>query len=113
MSATPFRHCSNCGSERMAAHSWREIICELCGYQHFLTPIPAACVLLLDRQDRLLITRRGHEPGLGKWGLPGGVIEPQESGEAAAARELNEETGIKLSAADFSYLVSLKGRANQ
>jgi ADP-ribose pyrophosphatase len=91
----------------MAAQSAREVVCEVCGYQHFLTPIPAACVLLVDAQERLLILRRAHEPGLGKWGLPGGVIEPGETGEFAAARELREEAGIEVAPEAFRYLVSL------
>lgn len=91
----------------MAAVSAREIVCQLCDYRHFLTPIPAACVLLVDARERLLITRRAHEPGLGQWGLPGGVIEPGETAEAAAARELREEAGVDVPPADFRYLVSL------
>lgn len=103
---TPFTHCSRCGSGRMTRRGAREVVCELCDYQHFLTPIPAACVLLVDHQNRLLITRRAHEPGLGKWGIPGGVVEPNETGEMAAARELREETGIKVAPEKFRYLLT-------
>jgi ADP-ribose pyrophosphatase len=91
----------------MAVAGPREVVCDACGYRHFLTPIPAACALVLDPEDRLLICRRAHHPGLGKWGIPGGVIEPNETAEAAAARELLEETGLTVRAAAFSYLASL------
>jgi ADP-ribose pyrophosphatase len=80
--------------------------CGDCGFRHFLTPIPAACALVLDSARRLLITRRAHEPGLGRWGIPGGVIEPGERAETAAARELLEETGIEVAPEAFEYLGS-------
>lgn len=41
----------------------------------------------------LLIRRSGH-PCLGKWALPGGFVEPEETTEQAARRELMEETGV-------------------
>jgi ADP-ribose pyrophosphatase YjhB (NUDIX family) len=107
MSASLFRHCSRCGSGDMAVAGPREVVCDACGYRHFLTPIPAACALVLDPDHRLLLCRRAHHPGLGKWGLPGGVIEPNETAESAAARELREETGLDVPAAAFRYLTSL------
>lgn len=91
----------------MAERSKREIVCADCGYRHFLTPIAAACALVLDDQNRLLIIRRAHEPGLGRLGLPGGVVEPHETAESAAARELHEEVGVDVAPDAFRYLGSL------
>jgi 8-oxo-dGTP diphosphatase len=45
-------------------------------------------------QGRLLAARRSHPPALaGQWELPGGKVEPGESAEAAAVREIGEELG--------------------
>lgn len=107
LSGSPFQFCSRCGHEVMLAVSDREFVCQDCGYRHFITPFPAACALVLDASGRLLVTRRGHEPGLGKLGLPGGVIEPGETGEEAAARETCEEVGLDVPAAAFRYFASL------
>jgi len=107
MQSSPFQHCSHCGSPDLATRGAREQECLDCGYRHFLTPIPAACALLLDSQERLLVIRRAHEPGLGRLGLPGGVIEPGETGEQAAARETLEEVGLEVPAESFRYLASL------
>jgi 8-oxo-dGTP diphosphatase len=56
--------------------------------------IPCVGAVIMDRDGRLLLIRRGHEPGAGLWSLPGGRIEPGETDEQAVAREVREETGL-------------------
>jgi 8-oxo-dGTP diphosphatase len=56
-------------------------------------PIAAAIAVVL-RGARLLLVRRSHKPDAGRWGFPGGKIEPGETVIAAALRELAEETGV-------------------
>jgi 8-oxo-dGTP diphosphatase len=50
--------------------------------------------IITDEAGRLLLIRRGREPGAGLWSLPGGRVEPGESDAAAVAREVREETGL-------------------
>lgn len=46
--------------------------------------------------DRVLLIKRAHEPLKGHWSLPGGVVDVGESLEAAVAREVLEETGLRV-----------------
>lgn len=45
---------------------------------------------------KLLLIQRGRDPFAGSWALPGGFIEPEETLEASARRELQEETGLQV-----------------
>ena len=60
-------------------------------------PILIPCVggVVHDERGRLLVVRRGHEPGRGRWSVPGGRVEPGESDEVAVLREVAEETGLQ------------------
>jgi 8-oxo-dGTP diphosphatase len=51
------------------------------------------CVL---RGRQVLLVRRGKPPLQGSWSLPGGLLELGETGAAAAAREVAEETGMAV-----------------
>lgn len=55
----------------------------------------AASVALLRRGDVLLIQRE-REPFGGLWTLPGGRLEPGESAEDCAVREIQEELGLRV-----------------
>lgn len=55
----------------------------------------AASVALVRRNDLLLI-QRAYAPWLGAWSLPGGRLEPGESPEECAIREIKEELGLTI-----------------
>lgn len=58
--------------------------------------IPCVGAVALDDRGRLLLVRRGHDPGKGLWSIPGGRVEPGETDEAAVVREVAEETGLAV-----------------
>ncbi len=58
--------------------------------------MPCAGAVVRDAGGRLLLVRRAHEPSRGLWSLPGGRVEPGETAERAAAREVFEETGLRV-----------------
>ena len=58
--------------------------------------IPCVGAVVTDEQGRLLMIKRGHEPGAGLWSIPGGRIEPGETDTEALVREMLEETGLTV-----------------
>ncbi len=58
--------------------------------------IPCVGAVVTDEQGRLLMIKRGHEPGAGLWSIPGGRIEPGETDAEALVREMLEETGLAV-----------------
>jgi ADP-ribose pyrophosphatase YjhB (NUDIX family) len=52
--------------------------------------------LVHDDEGRLLVVRRGQEPGAGRWSVPGGRVEPGETDEEAVRREVLEETSLHV-----------------
>lgn len=66
-------------------------------YKHARAALTVDCVIFgLDEDDlKVLLIQRDLEPFAGEWAIPGGFVEVGESLEAAARRELTEETGLK------------------
>jgi ADP-ribose pyrophosphatase YjhB (NUDIX family) len=95
-------HCTFCGAAFAAviveARRWPRT-CEGCGNISYKNPLPVALVLL-PVDDGLLVIRRGIPPEVGKLAVPGGFIDFGESWQAAAARELFEETFVRIPAED-------------
>jgi ADP-ribose pyrophosphatase YjhB (NUDIX family) len=58
--------------------------------------IPCVGAIVTDGQGRLLMIKRGHEPGAGLWSIPGGRIEPGETDAEAVIREMLEETSLAV-----------------
>ena len=63
-------------------------------------PVVGVGGVIIDR-GRALLIRRGSEPLLGEWSIPGGTLELGESLGNGVARELLEETGIEVRVLDL------------
>lgn len=74
----------------------KTVTCPLChqDYEIYANPAPTVDVIIHDPQRGVVIIERGHEP-LG-FALPGGFIDDGEQAEAAARREMREETGLDV-----------------
>jgi 8-oxo-dGTP diphosphatase len=87
-------HCSHLLEERVAFGRVRPV-CDACGFVHWRDPKLGVSILVEEGQ-RVLLVRRAVEPDKGKWCLPCGFVDWDEEPEAAAARELCEETGLAI-----------------
>jgi 8-oxo-dGTP diphosphatase len=65
-----------------------------------LVEVPCVGGIVTDTTGRLLLVRRAHDPEAGRWSLPGGRVEPGESTAGATAREVAEETGLRVAVGD-------------
>lgn len=59
--------------------------------------------MILNRQNELLVCRRAKDPAKGTLDLPGGFIDMAETGEEGVAREVKEETGMKVVKAEYLF----------
>ena len=87
--------CPGCGSllERPETSGKPRPFCVNCRRVIYYDPKVAA-VVVVARDNRILMVRRANQPGYGLWSVPGGYVDRGEVVEAAAAREVHEETGL-------------------
>ncbi|MCD4707132.1 MAG: bifunctional hydroxymethylpyrimidine kinase/phosphomethylpyrimidine kinase [Candidatus Sabulitectum sp.] len=93
------RFCPACAGElvKSAPHP----LCGRCGLVYYRNPLPAV-ILVLEKNGKVLLARRAAAPAKGELGFPGGFVDPGETPETAAARELKEET--TLTGASFELI---------
>lgn len=96
-------YCAHCGSdeiEKKDVDGRERAVCLSCGRVYYRNPIPSIVgVSIIDKE--LLLVKRGVEPDIGSWCLPGGFMEMGETTEEAVKRELFEETGVKVEPVDI------------
>ena len=99
---TSHRFCAKCGTEsQMCEAGWKRI-CPACETQHFPRTDPVA-IMLATRGDKALLGRQKIWPA-GMWSCLAGFIEPGETLEQGAAREIHEEAGVVCNPAEAEYL---------
>ena len=95
------RSCPGCGSTNCSSPTIKQFVCRDCGFQYFQNASSAVIAIISDAQGRVLFTRREREPARGKLDLPGGFVDPLETAETAVTREVEEETGLLVTATRF------------
>ena len=99
-----FKHCPKCGGN-FVENDFKSKLCCDCGFVYYLNPAAATVGVVVNANGEVLVARRAKEPAKGALDLPGGFCDCHESVEQGIAREIEEETGLKVR--DTSYLFSI------
>lgn len=96
------RFCGVCGTATASAQAGHLRVCTnpQCGTQHFPRTDPAVIMLVTDGERCLLGRQRAWPPGMHS--TLAGFVEPGESFEEAVAREVLEETGVRVGGVRYS-----------
>lgn len=89
------RYCPKCGVPFATGgfEATLHPVCAACGFVFYRGPALAAGCLVVE-DGKLLLAQRGIEPYRSSWYIPSGFMDYGEEPEAAALRELREETGL-------------------
>jgi 8-oxo-dGTP diphosphatase len=104
------KFCPQCGGplSLQQADERTRPVCTACGRIVYLNPAPSVAAIL-NLEGRFLLVKRNIQPGFGRWGLPGGFIETDESVTDAVRREVEEETGLICRPMDIVDALSVLG----
>lgn len=107
----PIKHCKNCGAAVVYrlpddGDTKERAICGACQTVHYENPLMVVGTVPYWG-DRVLLCKRNIEPRWGKWTLPAGFMELNETVAEGAARETVEEAGAEFEMKAFFSLVNI------
>lgn len=111
MLRNPIKHCKDCG----AAVAYRtpddgdtkaRAVCTVCHIVHYENPLNVVGTIPYW-ENKVLLCKRNIEPRWGKWTLPAGFMELNETVAEGAARETVEESGAQFELEGFFSLVNV------
>ena len=109
---SPIKYCRACG----AAVAYRlpddgdtreRAVCTVCGTIHYENPLNVVGTVPVLADGRVLLCKRNIEPRWGKWPLPAGFMELDETTAEGAARETEEEAGAHIAMGPLFSLLSV------
>jgi ADP-ribose pyrophosphatase YjhB (NUDIX family) len=108
--AAGLNFCSRCGAPltfgAIDGEDRDRLACAACGFIAYVNPRLVVTVIPVMADGRIVLLRRGIEPGRGLWAQPGGFLEVDETVSEAAIRETFEETGLVIHPGEIVGLYS-------
>lgn len=110
-----FNYCPVCGSNQFEENNFKSKRCRHCGFVYYANPCSATVAFIMRTvpatspegmpRRELLVARRAKEPAKNTLDIVGGFVDMEETVEQGLYREIEEETGMKIS--ESKYLFSL------
>ena len=103
------RHCGNAVEHRVPDDGDTRVraVCPVCQTIHYDNPLNVVGTIPVLADGRVLLCKRNIEPQLGKWTLPAGFMELNETSSQGAARETDEEAGAQFEMQDLFSLLNV------
>ncbi|WP_042424152.1 NUDIX hydrolase [Comamonas granuli] len=110
---SPIRHCRACGTAMVYrlpddGDTRERAICPQCGTVHYENPLNVVGTIPVLADGRVLLCKRNIEPRWGKWTLPAGFMELNETTAQGAARETDEEAGAQIEMGPLFALLNVR-----
>jgi ADP-ribose pyrophosphatase YjhB (NUDIX family) len=107
----PIKHCKNCGTAVVYrvpddGDTKERAVCPACSTIHYENPLNVVGTVPYWG-DKVLLCKRNIEPRMGKWTLPAGFMEMNETVAEGAARETLEESGAQFAMEGFFSLLNV------
>jgi len=108
--AATLNYCTRCGAPLTFGpydgENRHRLGCDSCGFIAYVNPRLVVTTIPILDDGRVVLIRRGIEPGYGSWAQPGGFLEVDETVSEAGIRETLEETGLVVQLGEIVGLYS-------
>jgi len=110
---SPIRHCRACGTAAVYrlpddGDTKLRAVCPACHTVHYENPLNVVGTVPVLADGRVLLCKRNIEPRWGKWTLPAGFMELDETTAQGAARETDEEAGAQIEMGPLFSLLNVR-----
>lgn len=100
-----FKFCPKCGCNAFVENDFKSKRCEGCGFTYYFNPLAATVAIITNSKGEVLVATRSKEPAKGTLDLPGGFCDSYETAEEGVTREVQEETGLKVTSAQYLFTI--------
>lgn len=100
-----FKFCPKCGCSDFTENDFKSKRCGRCGFVYYFNPLAATVAIITNEKGEILVATRSKEPAKGTLDLPGGFCDSFETAEEGVAREVLEETGLKVTEAKYLFTI--------